>query len=197
MRPLTRPFRICTPLLSVAVALLVSACGGGSAPPAAPSSNAPPSSSGPINVKGTEKLGWDQVGDGSGQLPAYQYLGYVDNVPQVLADAACGIRWAQVAPKFKDFILPPIFTKRLCDVFDDELNRIAEEVGARKAFKLVEKDHKLVRFYLPLKSQNADEPVWSVTRKLTGKIGATMTTYLHDIARANPALETCWPSFRL
>jgi len=29
----------------------------------------------------------------------------------------------------KDFILPLIFTKRLCDVFDDELNRIAQEVG--------------------------------------------------------------------
>jgi hypothetical protein len=32
-------------------------------------------------------------------------------------------------------------------VFDDELNRIAQEVGSRvKAFKLAEKDHKLVRF---------------------------------------------------
>ena len=40
-------------------------------------------------------------------------------------DAACSIRGAQEAPKFKDFILPLIFTKRLCDVFDDELNRIA------------------------------------------------------------------------
>ena len=84
-------------------------------------------------------------------------------------DAACSIRGAQEAPKFKDFILPLIFTKRLCDVFDDELNRIAEEVGSRaKAFKLVEKDHKLVRFYLPLKRQNPDESVWTVIpRKLT------------------------------
>jgi type I restriction-modification system DNA methylase subunit len=56
-------------------------------------------------------------------------------------DAACSIRGAQEAPKFKDFILPLIFTKRLCDVFDDELNRIAKEVGSReKAFKLVAKD---------------------------------------------------------
>jgi type I restriction-modification system DNA methylase subunit len=45
-------------------------------------------------------------------------------------DAACSIRGAQEAPKFKDFILPLIFTKRLCDVFDDELNRIAVEVGS-------------------------------------------------------------------
>jgi type I restriction enzyme M protein len=104
--------------------------------------------------------------------------------------AACSIRGAQEAPKFKDFILPLIFTKRLCDVFDDELNRIATEVGSRaKAFKLVEKDHKLVRFFLPLKPPDLDEPVWSVIRKLTGKIGETLTTYLHNIAKANPALE--------
>ena len=105
-------------------------------------------------------------------------------------DAACSIRGAQEAPKFKDFILPLIFTKRLCDVFDDELNRIAQEVGSRaKAFKLVERDHKLVRFYLPLKPENPDDAVWSVIRKLTGKIGERLTTYLHDIAKANPALE--------
>lgn len=105
-------------------------------------------------------------------------------------DAACSIRGAQEAPKFKDFILPLIFTKRLCDVFDDELNRIAQEVGSRgKAFKLVEKDHKLVRFYLPLRPQNPDDSVWSVIRQLTGKIGERLTTYLHDIVKANPALE--------
>src|ERR1043165_3509137 len=85
-------------------------------------------------------------------------------------DAACSIRGAQEAPKFKDFILPLVFTKRLCDVFDDELNRIAGEGGSRtKAVKLVEKDHKLVRFYLPLKPQDLGETVWSVIRKLTGK----------------------------
>lgn len=105
-------------------------------------------------------------------------------------DAACSIRGAQEAPKFKDFILPLIFTKRLCDVFDDELNRIAEQVGSRaKAFKLVDKDHKLVRFYLPLKPDNPNDAVWSTIRRLTGKIGETLTTYLHTIAKANSALE--------
>jgi len=33
-------------------------------------------------------------------------------------DAACSIRGAKDAPKYKDYILPLIFTKRLCDVFD-------------------------------------------------------------------------------
>jgi type I restriction enzyme M protein len=105
-------------------------------------------------------------------------------------DAACSIRGAQEAPKFKDFILPLIFAKRLCDVFDDELDRIAAEVGSRaKAFELVARDHKLVRFYLPLQPETPEQPVWSVIRKLTGKIGERLTTHLHAIAKANPALE--------
>lgn len=76
-------------------------------------------------------------------------------------DAACSIRGAKDAPKYKDYILPLIFTKRLCDVFDDELNRIAQEVGSRKkAFQLVRADYKLVRFYLPLQP---DDPERSST----------------------------------
>lgn len=55
-------------------------------------------------------------------------------------DAACSIRGAQEAPKFKDFILPLIFTKRLCDVFDDELKgdpprRSAEPISPATAFR--------------------------------------------------------------
>ena len=61
-------------------------------------------------------------------------------------NAACSIRGAKDAPKYKDYILPLIFTKRLCDVFDDELNRISKEVVSRaKAFKLVKHDKKLIR----------------------------------------------------
>ena len=45
-------------------------------------------------------------------------------------DAACSIRGAKDAPKYKEFILPLIFAKRLCDVFDDEVDRIAKEVGS-------------------------------------------------------------------
>jgi len=31
-------------------------------------------------------------------------------------DAACSIRGAKDAPKFKDYIVPPIFTTRLCNL---------------------------------------------------------------------------------
>jgi len=105
-------------------------------------------------------------------------------------DAACSIRGAKDAPKFKDYILPLIFTKRLCDVFDDELNRIAKEVGSRaKAFKLVKHDKKLVRFYLPLQPANADDAVWSVIRTLADKIGEQLTTHLRAIADENALLK--------
>jgi type I restriction enzyme M protein len=63
------------------------------------------------------------------------------SLEQWIWDGACSIRGAKDAPKYKEYILPLIFTKRLCDVFDDEVNRIAEEVGSRdKAFKLIESD---------------------------------------------------------
>ena len=107
-------------------------------------------------------------------------------------NAACSIRGAKDAPKYKDFILPLIFTKRLCDVFDDEVNRIAAEVGVgsrKKAFALIKADHKLVRFYLPLEPPNPDHPVWSVIRKLSDKIGEGVTTQMRAIARENPLLQ--------
>lgn len=112
------------------------------------------------------------------------------SLEQWLWDAACSIRGAKDAPKYKDYILPLVFAKRLCDVFDDELNRIAKEVGGRaKAFKLVEHDKKLVRFYIPLKPANPDEPVWSVIRKLVDKIGEQLTTHLRAIADENTRLK--------
>jgi type I restriction enzyme M protein len=125
-------------------------------------------------------------------------------------DAACSIRGAKDAPKYKDYILPLIFAKRLCDVFDDELNRIAKEVGSRaKAFKLVKADWKqakasgqtpMVRFYLPFEPANSEDPVWSVIRtgadktrpleeKYQEKLGQELTTYLRAIADENPLLK--------
>src|SRR5437588_2424038 len=67
-----------------------------------------------------------------------------------LWDAACQIRGPLDAPKFKDYILPLIFMKRLSDVFEDEVERVGDEVGDRQtALRLIDKDHGLVRFYIP------------------------------------------------
>lgn len=46
-----------------------------------------------------------------------------------LWEAACSLRGAMDAPKYKDYILPLIFVRRLSDVFDDELERLAKEFG--------------------------------------------------------------------
>src|SRR2546429_7119565 len=79
-----------------------------------------------------------------------------------LWDAACSIRGAVDAPKFKDYILPLIFVKRLSDVFDDEISRLAEKFGnTETALELVEDDHSLVRFYIPPQAS------WTEIRKLT------------------------------
>jgi type I restriction enzyme M protein len=69
---------------------------------------------------------------------------------QMLWDAACSIRGEKDAPKFKDYLLPLLFLKRLSDVFDDEIGRLAEDYGDREvALEIAESDHELVRFYLP------------------------------------------------
>src|SRR4051794_16094711 len=104
-------------------------------------------------------------------------------------DAACSIRGAKDAPKYKEFILPLIFTKRLCDVFDDELNRIAKEVGSRaKAFKLVKHDKQLVRYYLPLEPKHPEDSTWSVIRTLPTHIGQELPAHMPAIAKATPLL---------
>jgi len=108
-----------------------------------------------------------------------------------LWDAACIIRGEQDAPKFKDFILPLVFVKRLCDVFDDEVTRIAEKVGNKtKALKLIENDPKVVRFYLPLRADNPEtEETWSVIRKLTDKVGEKLTSIMREIAKYNERIQ--------
>ena len=73
---------------------------------------------------------------------------------QMLWDAACSIRGEKDAAKFKDYLLPLLFLKRLSDVFDDEIERLAEEYGDRvAALEIAEGDHSLLRFYLPVEAR--------------------------------------------
>ncbi len=51
-----------------------------------------------------------------------------------LWDAACKIRDPVDAPKYKDHILPLIFLKRLSDVFDEEIEKLAAQYGDFRPF---------------------------------------------------------------
>lgn len=100
-----------------------------------------------------------------------------------LWEAACAIRGPVDAPKFKDYILPLIFLKRLSDVFDDERNDLQAKFGP-DAQKLVERDHDLVSFYLP------PEARWEAirTHPVAG-LGQYLTDAMRAVARANPRLQ--------
>lgn len=76
-----------------------------------------------------------------------------------LWEAACKIRGEIDAPKYKDYILPLIFLKRLSDVFEDEMNGLENEYGNGKiAEDIAQKDHSVLRFYLPPESRGFLSP---------------------------------------
>ena len=113
-----------------------------------------------------------------------------------LWDAACVIRGATDAPKFKDFILPLIFYKRLSDVFDDEVTNLIEGYGGNEeetrqtidddlqdALKTGRKP--IVRFYIP------QEYRWEALRNhpADGHLGEFVTEAMREVARLNPPLQ--------
>ncbi len=117
---------------------------------------------------------------------------------QMLWDAACSIRGEKDAPKFKDYLLPLLFLKRLSDVFDDEIDRLAEEYGDRHvALEIADNDHGLLRFYLPIEARWAvisgraqydwpDDERGRSTRPRD--IGEHLTKAVRAVVRFNPSL---------
>ncbi|MDE0405418.1 MAG: N-6 DNA methylase [Nitrospira sp.] len=118
---------------------------------------------------------------------------------QMLWDAACSIRGEKDAAKFKDYLLPLLFLKRLSDVFDDEIGRLAEEYGDRAtALEIAESDHKLLRFYLPLEARwsviNGRESCeWPLDeRKRSTRpqdVGEHLTRAVRAVVKQNPSLS--------
>lgn len=105
-------------------------------------------------------------------------------------DAASAIHGAKEANKYKDYILPLIFVKRLCDVFDDEILKLAEKVGGKeKALALAAQDPGVVRFNIPFRPKDIDDDTWSVIRKLSDNIGQQLTARVRDISKAIPSLQ--------
>lgn len=118
---------------------------------------------------------------------------------QMLWDAACSIRGEKDAPKFKDYLLPLLFLKRLSDVFDDEVTRLAEEYGDRRtALEIAESDHSLLRFYLPPEArwgvisgrESYDWPLDDKGESTRPKdIGEHLTKTVRAVVKQNPSLS--------
>ena len=102
-----------------------------------------------------------------------------------LWEAACVVRGPLDAPKFKDYILPLVFLKRLSDVFDDEVGRLAREIESsrERALKLAHGDHKVVWFFIP------EEARWDAVSRKTTDVGEYLTDAVRAVARENPKLQ--------
>ncbi len=118
----------------------------------------------------------------------------VKTMEGILWQAACSIRGEKDAPKFKDYILPLVFIKRLSDVFEDEITKLIKTFGNEvTTLKMVEADHSLVRFYIPEEARWAvisgrKQYAWAEGR--TPKtVGELVTTAIRSVAKANPSLQ--------
>jgi len=116
------------------------------------------------------------------------------SMEQMLWSAACSIRGEKDAPKFKDYILPLIFIKRLSDVFEDEVERLAETYGDKEtALSIIEADHGLVRFFMPPEARwpvvsGREQFNWSKDRK-PKTLGEQLTLTMRATAKQNPNLS--------
>src|SRR3984893_11906800 len=115
------------------------------------------------------------------------------SMEQMLWDAACAIRGEKDAPKFKDYLLPLLFIKRLSDVFDDEIERLTEQFGdSETALEVLDADHSLVRFYIPLEERwsvvSNREPFKWPKGKEPKSLGEQLTTTIRAIVKHNPSL---------
>jgi type I restriction enzyme M protein len=112
------------------------------------------------------------------------------SMEQMLWSAACSIRGEKDAPKFKDYILPLIFIKRLSDVFEDEVERLTETYGDRDtALSIIEADKTLVRFYLPPEARwpvvsRREQFEWPEEHK-PKTLGEQLTFTMRTIVKAN------------
>ncbi len=171
--------------------------GGGNKPQRAPMARI---------LKLAEEAGVDAAdpGDGVALTPVHRRrAGKADAkttkpMEQMLWDAACSIRGEKDATKFKDYLLPLLFLKRLSDVFDDEVARLAEEYGDYEvALEIAESDHSVVRFHIPPEARwqviAGREPFYWLPddrgRSTEPKdIGEHLTKAVRAVVRFNPSL---------
>lgn len=83
------------------------------------------------------------------------------------------------------YIITLLFYKRLCDVFDDEISEIKQEITNldEKEFRKVVKEAELTHFFIP------KEAHFNEVRKTTVNLGARLTEALRNMARENTQLQ--------
>ena len=139
----------------------------------------------------------------------------VSTLESWLWEAACQIRGPLDATKFKDYILPLIFLKRLSDVFEDEIAHLGHEFGdPKKAARLVDENIRnlghgahqtnlsaaLVKsISIPIpplpEQQEIAQALQPVDRKLRTEedrkqaLDALFTTLLHDLMTARVRVQ--------
>lgn len=140
------------------------------------------------------KVGFDPADDGENgkkrRWSSRDDLLTTKSMEQMLWTAACSIRGEKDAPKFKDYILPLVFVKRLSDVFEDEVERLIETYGDKEtALSIIEADPTLVRFYIPPEARWAvvsgrEAFDWPADQK-PKSLGEQLTTTMRTIVKAN------------
>lgn len=81
------------------------------------------------------------------------------------------------AADFKTYIFPILFFKRLCDVFDEEIQEALTESGGDTQYALFPENH---RFQIPLGAH------WRDVRETSVNIGQILQAALRSVEQANP-----------
>lgn len=80
------------------------------------------------------------------------------------------------AADFKTYILPLLFFKRICDVWDEEYDEIVAETG----------DAELVLFQESHRFQIPDDCHWNDVRTVATNVGNALQRAMREIEKANP-----------
>ncbi|MBV6500090.1 MAG: hypothetical protein CJBNEKGG_02558 [Prosthecobacter sp.] len=91
--------------------------------------------------------------------------------------AAVLLRGTIDAGDYKQFIFPLLFYKRLCDVFDEEVQKALKDSGGDQDFALFPENH---RFQVPADAH------WREIRKVSRDVGRALQQAMRAIETANP-----------
>ena len=118
---------------------------------------------------------------------------------QMLWDAACSIRGEKDAARFKDYLLPLLYSSNACPMSSTMRSSVSQRNTATEetALEIAELDHSLLRFYLPPEARWAvingresyDWPDDQGRSTRPKDIGEHLTKSVRAIVRYNPSLS--------